>query len=305
MSLSYALCSSTLLLAALLAPTGQEAGASSQDQQPPADQAPEDPKAEPSPQAPQGQETRRSWRVYSIDVSRRLFAACDVDGDDRISYFEARKTIFAAKDRSGFRSFDTSSDGQIEFDEFDRRFRALTEMGQPLFLQGDALLRLDRGLETPRVTAPVLQRFFTSLDANQDDRISASEWRDMNALLQPLLGADAAQSFRELDKDSSGHISLEELSPLEDKLAVLTNALRKPETGRQLRPLPEKYRGADRNGDSLLDQDEFAFALTRIHPSLARHGAALLRQADQNRDNALDAIELRRVLQPRKPRTPR
>jgi hypothetical protein len=54
MSLSYALCSSTLLLAALLAPTGQEAGASSQDQQPPADQAPEDPKAEPSPQAPQG-----------------------------------------------------------------------------------------------------------------------------------------------------------------------------------------------------------------------------------------------------------
>jgi hypothetical protein len=178
-------------------------------------------------------------------------------------------------------------------------------MGQPLFLQGDALLRLDRGLETPRVTAPVLQRFFTSLDANQDDRISASEWRDMNALLQPLLGADAAQSFRELDKDSSGHISLEELSPLEDKLAVLTNALRKPETGRQLRPLPEKYRGADRNGDSLLDQDEFAFALTRIHPSLARHGAALLRQADQNRDNALDAIELRRVLQPRKPRTPR
>ena len=238
----------------------------------------------------------RGFGVYSKTTSRQLFAAADLNGDDRIRFFEAQKTIFEARDARGFRRFDTDRDGEISFREFDVRFRELTQLGQELHLLAPALIRLARGIETPQATTLAVQRFFAGLDRNGDGRIDLSEWRGFESLLQPMLDKKAEESFRELDVDKSGTLTPRELEALAPKLDLLLSGLRRSTPPRQLRPLPESLQAADRNGNSRLELDELRYALARIHPSLTRHAADLHRRVDQNRDGALDSIELSKAL---------
>ncbi|PIE24654.1 MAG: hypothetical protein CSA62_02145 [Planctomycetota bacterium] len=243
-----------------------------------------------------GQKKLRGFAVYSLTTSRQLFAATDLNGDDRIRFFEAQKAMFQARDARGFRRFDTDRDGVISFREFDARFQEICKQGLELHLQAPALLRLARGIDTPKPSAIPVQRFFADLDRNKNDKIEFDEWRSFESLLQPMLGKDAAESFRELDSDKSSTLSLPELEVLKPKLERHLSGQRRSAPRRQLRPLPASVQAADRNGNGRIELEELRYALARIHPSLTRHAANLHHRVDQNRDGALDALELRKAL---------
>lgn len=273
--------------------TAQDAGSGEAARSQDSEQVPQ-----PVPEREKAQKVAvRGFAIYELETSRRLFAACDLDGDDRIGFFEAGRTLFEAKDRAGFRNFDLDQDGSIEFDEFDGRFRRLTEAGQEFYLEPAALVRLARGIDTPRAAPTLLQQFFGSQDQNHDDQLSFDEWKVIATLLKPWTGLDAAASFRNFDQDASGQLTIDELRPLLPQLELVTNALRQSSAIEALRPLPAEFAAADRNADSLLDRSEFRYALQRIHPVLQRYADRILRRADQNRDEALDALELRQVLE--------
>ncbi len=234
-----------------------------------------------------------NFTVYGLDRSRKLFAACDLNGDDRISFFEAKKSFFNGTEREGFQSFDKNKDGVIQFAEFDAGFKELAKFGSPLQLRSKALARLENSGALPIALAPSVLRFFSSVDADGDDRISSEEWNALGPMLELLVGKGSEDRFLALDSDLSGSLSPSELRSLQPKLEVFSKRAEAVARKKQLRPLPIELQAADLNADSRLDSIELARALSRIHPSLVRHGKAILARCDQNRDRQLDAIELR------------
>gem|GEM_PF-3319384 len=253
--------------------------------------------ANPDPKAPRpGAAPNRSitaFRLYEKQTSRELFAACDLNRDDRLSWFEARKTLAHDLDRKSFHELlDRNRDGVVTFDEFDAYFRSTTELGGELRILPAALERRTPGLSRLLSVPKELQRFFALLDRDHDERITPEEWKAVAALADPK----GEVGFEGLDRDLSGALEIEELRPLLPMLTLLDKTLRAPASPR-LRPLPSDLAPADLNGDSLLDEKELRRALMRIHPSLGRHATTVLVQADRNGDRKISATEI--------PRTPR
>ena len=230
------------------------------------------------------------YSVYSQQQSRRIFAACDLNGDDQISYLEAIKTFISHAGRKQFHRLDTNRDAVLSFDEFDKNFKTLTSRGLELGIRGPALERLPLSVDSNISKDPRLLTFFAKLDADGNDRINFAEWK----VLGGMPGENPAAVFNQLDKDLSSTLSLEELVPFAKSFALLANT--KIKTYR-LRPLPEAVRAVDRDSDGLLRKNELERALARIHPSLLKHAARIFLHADLNGDGALDPIEIGKALE--------
>lgn len=227
-----------------------------------------------------------SFGVYHVKTSRALFRACDLDADDQLLPREAAKAL-KNFDWTLFRSFDTNSDGRIEFDEFDARFRELALTGGDVSLQEVARQRLPSRIGEDSTYQPVLVTWFATLDVDGSDRLGKDEFEVLGKLLP-------TGTFQRLDKNLDDGLSIEELRPMLPNL-ILAEQLR-PRTGSTRRQLPEEWRGADLDSDNLIDQTELERALFRIDPTLVSHGRGILQNADKNNDLFLDVIEINDAL---------
>ncbi len=228
------------------------------------------------------------FRVYRKSMSRDLFAACDANGDDRISLFEALDSLGGRLNRSVFhRELDKDRNGFVTFEEFDGWFKTQSSFGGEIVLAPKAMRRSRFGISRLLELPPALQRFFGLLDLDLDERISPKEW----SAVKPLLG-NKADRFADLDKDLSGFLSMRELKPLLPLLIVFDKALGAVSSPK-LRPLPPLLAGADLNADTRLDSREIKRALGRISPFLVRHSIRVLRDADLDGDGSLAGKEVR------------
>lgn len=223
-----------------------------------------------------------SFGVYHQHTSRAIFRACDRDGNDRILAREA-KEAFKAFDLEEFRAFDTNSDGRIEFDEFDKRFKEITRYGGEITLTEVARKRLPLRLGEESGYPNVLVTWFANLDVDANDKLGRDEFKTLAKLLP-------AEKFQQLDKNLDDGLTIDEMRPLIDFITLIEK--QRPRKGATQRPLPIDFRGADLDGDSLIDQSELERALFRIDPTLPAHARSILQSADQNADLFLDRFEV-------------
>lgn len=229
------------------------------------------------------------YGIYSDLKCREIYAACDLNGDDKIQYFEALKTLDSVSSPKDFRRLDRNNDGILRFNEFDRHFRQICEAGSNLVIKPKAMSRMHLRSEDKKAPDNGLLRWFATIDRDGNDKIDTKEWAPVSAVLGETMGT----GFLKLDADFSGSLTIDELQPLKplfDKLEEI-----KPTTN-HLRPLPESTRSIDLNDDGLLVMREFTRALARIHPNLVQHARLIFENADQNDDGRLDAIEISRAL---------
>ncbi|MCB9880511.1 MAG: hypothetical protein H6832_14235 [Planctomycetes bacterium] len=223
-----------------------------------------------------------SFGIYDIETSRALFRACDLDANDQLLPREATRAL-KNFDWEMFRSFDTNSDGRIEFDEFDKRFKELTLAGGDLTLQDEARKRLPPKIGADSAYPPVLISWFANLDTDGSDRLGKDEFAPLAELLK-------VGEFQRLDKNLDDGLSIEEMRPLIGWITLAEQG--RPRKGATRRQLPEDWRSADLDNDNLIDQTELERALFRIDPMLVSHGRAILQSADKNSDLFLDVIEV-------------
>jgi len=229
------------------------------------------------------------YGIYSNDKCREIYAACDLDGDDKIQYFEAQKTLDAVSNPKDFRRLDKNNDGILRFPELKAYFKLVCEAGSSLVVKPKAMSRIHLRSENKKPKDRVILRWLALMDTNSDDKLDAKEWSQVSALLGDGIGA----GFLKLDKDFSGSLTAEELRPLKP----LFDRFEASKTStRHLRPLPESTRSVDLNDDGLLEMIEFSRALARIHPSLVQHARLIFENADLNDDHKLDAIEIKKAL---------
>jgi Ca2+-binding EF-hand superfamily protein len=242
----------------------------------------------PTPVAPpQWQE----FDVYAVATSRALFAACDGNGDDRLSIFEAVRTIEnfgSLRQPERFRQLDRDADGYLEWPEFDRRFRELTENGSPLRVRPVRTLPLEAGadLGLDRARARGLLQV---LDADADGVVSATEANALAGIAG--LPVDGGALFRQLDRDGDARVTVEELM-----LVARGFRLPEPRPAPPVTPLslPVAYRDADLDGDGGLTLPELEVWLRRFDAGLARWSRRILADADQNGSGTLGTVEIQR-----------
>lgn len=229
------------------------------------------------------------YGIYSNDKCREIYAACDLDGDDKIQYFEALKTLDAVSNPKDFRRLDKNNDGILRFPELDSYFKLVCEAGSNLVVKPKAMSRIHLRSESKKPKDRAILRWLALMDTNSDDKLDAKEWSQVSALLGDGIGA----GFLKLDKDFSGSLTAEELRPLKP---LFDRFEASKTSARHLRPLPESTRSVDLNDDGLLEMIEFSRALARIHPSLVQHAHLIFENADHNDDSKLDAIEVKKAL---------
>lgn len=234
-----------------------------------------------------------TFGVYRERTSRELFAACDENGDDQILLIEAKRALRGI-DRKKFQLYDTNNDGRLQFNEFDEHFKSRTKFGGQIVITGPALRRLARRV-TRTVADPLLLSWFAKLDKDGNDRLEFDEWK----VLGDLLDKDPKAAFVKLDKDLSNTLTVRELEPMLPRISLVDRTEAKARaTQPTLRPLPASYQVADLNKDSLISVSELGRALSRIHPSLARHAATIFERADADSDGHLNKFEIQAASSP-------
>ena len=241
----------------------------------------------PGAAAPQWQE----FDVYAVATSRALFTACDANGDDRLSIFEAVRAIDnfgSLRQPERFRQLDADADGYLEWPEFDRRFRELTENGSSLRVRPVRSLPLqagaDLGLDRARARG-LLQ----VLDQDTNGVVSLEEAKSLAGLSG--LPIDESALFRQLDRDGDARVTVEELMVVARDFRLPT-ARPAPSTPQSL---PAPYRIADSDGDGGLTLTEIESWLRRFDPALARWSKRILADADQNGSGTLGAVEIHQI----------
>ena len=237
---------------------------------------------------------RRYQGSYSEPVSRELFAACDLDGDDHLDVLEATDSfdsLRSPRDVDGYARFDVDRDGFIDWPEFDARFRRGIENG------GTFRVRTRRMLSPSTIPAPPLpptplRRFLQLHDTDRDGGLSGAE---IDKLLEVSgLPPTLAVQLRLLDLNGSGSIDETELAPWFELLppAVRAGGNLADPTATPATPLPPPWFAADKDGDGKIDGVELRSVLLRMDPLLARWDMALFGKLDRDRDNALPAADL-------------
>lgn len=246
---------------------------------------------QPQPAAPTaGTKTRVSLERHDESTSRRMFAVCDADADDRLDLFEATDAVESLGDPRQVRSFarvDTDRDGYVSWPEFDAYYRLVISHGKTLNLRPcRPLPPVEAPPQTP--AASPLQRFLRLYDENRNGVLDPTEVdRIAEQLgLPPMLVA----MLRNLDADRSGSIDDKELGPsfpLIEKLLPKNHGTTAADSS-----LPAPWGLGDDDADGTLSRDELTNLLRRLDPGLARWAEQLFALLDKNRDGQLDASEL-------------
>ncbi|MBK8100356.1 MAG: EF-hand domain-containing protein [Planctomycetes bacterium] len=240
--------------------------------------------------APPGRHTAKEW---SESESRRLFAGCDANADDRLDLFEASvalETMGSPRDRDTFRRFDRDRDGYLTLPEFDLHFRQTTQ-------RGDALrVRTCRPMPPARTQARATERSPAQHMLDLFDQDASGDLRD-GELDAMLLGLSLPPAFapilRGLDKNASGGLDETELTAALQALppALLGN-LPGAKAANKATALPAPWGDIDLDRDALIDSTELARSLRQIDPELASWARQILQVADTDRDQRLSAAEL-------------
>ncbi|MCA8955453.1 MAG: hypothetical protein KDC87_05230 [Planctomycetes bacterium] len=216
---------------------------------------------------------------YDTRISRAAFAACDGDGDDRLSVVEARYSLRGMEQIgpvSGFAALDTDRDGYLCWPDFDARYRQRIELGTNF--QFRPVRPFTKPRPSPTKGAKVSARSAVDLVMNMvrlddDPHMSRAEFAKLLEVLnQP---PSAAGLFTVLDRDRSGGLTREELEPVVKHIPYLL----------------ELTRQADTSADAP-SVDAVGKRLARFHPTVARWCTTILTVADKNRDGKLQLGEL-------------
>ena len=88
----------------------------------------------PAQKSPTAQQAWVALPRYDESTSRRAFAACDEDGDDRLDVRECLRALTnmgTAIKPTGFRALDANRNGFVHWDEFDNRYRRIVKQRDP------------------------------------------------------------------------------------------------------------------------------------------------------------------------------
>lgn len=239
---------------------------------------------------PPGRHVAKAW---SEPESRRLFAGCDANADDRLDLFEASlalETMSSARDREAFRRFDRDRDGYLTFPEFDQHFRQTTQRGDVL------RIRTCRPMPPARTQTRTPERSPSQHLLDLFDKDASGDLRDaeLDSLLTGLnLPPGVAPILRGLDKNASGGIDETELTAILQALPPgLLGTLNGARTATKAPALPAPWGEMDLDRNAVIDTAELARSLRQIDPELASWARQILQVADRNRDQNLSAAEL-------------
>ncbi len=232
---------------------------------------------------------RVTVRDYDEQRSVAYFAACDSNSDDRLDVFEARSAFSSVGDPQDirwYRRLDQDRDGFLDWPEFDRYYRDLTQNGAALHLT------LARALApSVAVTAPLagsdLRETIRVYDKDQDRQLDRAE---ASGALRALGAPQGALALLQLvDSNRDGRFSEAELAPHWDGLrgkSILAQHIDKPD---------EKHAALaalDLDASGGVSVAELARALRRIDPQLARWATQIHEGADADKDGALRGEEV-------------
>lgn len=232
---------------------------------------------------------------YVPEFSWQLFAACDLDADDRLDLIEAQSCIImlAAEDaRAAFRRMDGDADGFLYWPEFDQIYRNATTDGDGLYLHPSRIALLDDlpGLE-PSAESRALpaNEIMASYDSNRDGTLDPNE---VIALLNNFgLDPKLAERHKAMDTDGSGALDLNELE-------TILQFIKLP-TASTFELLPESAGSAplqfDRDRDGLVDLSELQRALLVMAPTLIPWAETIILQADRDGDSRLSFLEIQQA----------
>jgi len=218
---------------------------------------------------------------YDESTSRRAFAACDEDGDDRLDVRECLRALTNMGTRikpTGFRGLDANRNGFVHWDEFDGRYRRIVKQGDSFRFRPLRPFATPAAAKTPTAadrTRKAVALLMSLANADDDPHIDKVELgKLLRTFKQP---ADAIKLFPLLDIDRSGALSEDELIPVVQRI-----------------PLLMKLADDDARGDpgAGLSETELANRLGRMHPTLERWSKEIFRAADKNGDGKLSTAEL-------------
>jgi Ca2+-binding EF-hand superfamily protein len=241
---------------------------------------------------PQGKKPTNKWvglRAYDEATSRAAFRACDGNGDDRLSIFEATKCLQrmgTLDDPEGFRNLDTDNNGQLAWPEFDRSYREVCQRGGTFRMRPTGRFQPpSRARRSKHDTAAIYL-----LRLGDKDRDGGLDVSELAALLVEfkLPKETATQSFGLIDIDASGALDHKELLLVVERIPVLSNLgmLGADENGKS------QLAGADKDGNGKVTQGELGETLRHLHPRLQRWSSKVFADADTNKNGVLEPAEL-------------
>ena len=245
---------------------------------------------------PSGKESWVELESWTQSRSRAAFSACDPNGDDRLSIFEASaafKSIEGPQNPAPFRRLDSNSDGYLNWPEFDKRYRSILKRGNSFRIRATRPFSVDT--EDPRSADENLRASYLMrvLDQDADGKLTVQEIISLlttKGLPKPLL-----ERFQKLDTDNSGAVSPQELQPLATLLPngpTIFSPTSHDSPAKSNLPADLPFSSADRNRDGQIEQGEIVDSLRRLHPSLARWSKRIIEDADSSGDKILSQAEL-------------
>jgi Ca2+-binding EF-hand superfamily protein len=249
------------------------------------------PAEKPGTKAKPAEPPKTEVRVHTEAASRRAFAECDGDADDRLSIFEATRAfedMGSPRDSETFRTVDTDRDGFLSWPEFDQRLQTVIRLRGSLRYRPARKLSPADGAATPPPKDDSIDRSLLAvLDADRSGAVSRDEFA--NALQAGALSPALRGVFPSLDADDDGQLASAELAAMR----VLLPKLVRPEpVGNSPQAFPAEFAEVDRNRDGLIDELELDRALRQIHPSLGRWTQRVLADADRSGNHVLGPAEV-------------
>jgi Ca2+-binding EF-hand superfamily protein len=218
---------------------------------------------------------------YDEATSRRAFAACDADGDDRLDVRECLRALTnmgTLREPAGFRALDANRDGFAHWDEFDRRYQRIVKQGTPFRVRPLHRFAIPKAAQNPSIadrTRQAVALLQSMANTDDDPHIDKTEFgRLLTALKQP---ATAISLFPALDTDGSGALSEAELVPVVQKVPIL---------------LQLAAGGPAGGAAQVVREPVLAERLRRLHPTLGRFSKTIFANADRDADGGLSEAEL-------------